>query len=57
MGIRSELHPIEKGNGRSVLPPACFTMKKKEKEIFCKHVLLDVAELDKALPSSMVDLL
>nr|XP_027063083.1 uncharacterized protein LOC113689513 [Coffea arabica] len=36
MGIRSELHPIEKGNGRSVLPPACFTMKKKEKEIFCK---------------------
>nr|XP_027108997.1 uncharacterized protein LOC113728834 [Coffea arabica] len=36
MGIRSELHPIEKGNGRSVLPPACFTMKKKEKEIFYK---------------------
>ncbi|XP_027169665.1 uncharacterized protein LOC113769413 [Coffea eugenioides] len=36
MGIRSELHPIEKGNGRSVLPPACFTMKKKENEIFCK---------------------
>ncbi|XP_071906894.1 uncharacterized protein [Coffea arabica] len=36
MGIRSELHPIEKGNGRSVLPPACFTLKKKEKEMFCK---------------------
>lgn len=36
MGIRSELHPIDKENGRIVLPPACFRTKKKEKEIFCK---------------------
>ncbi|XP_027172109.1 uncharacterized protein LOC113771742 [Coffea eugenioides] len=36
MGIRPELHPVEKENGRFYLPPACFTMDRKEKEIFCK---------------------
>ncbi|XP_042459548.1 uncharacterized protein LOC122043134 [Zingiber officinale] len=36
MGIRSSLHPIEKGSNKVYLPPASFSMGKKEKDIFCK---------------------
>ncbi|XP_042441186.1 uncharacterized protein LOC122026513 [Zingiber officinale] len=36
MGIRSSLHPIEKGQKKVYLPPASFSMGKKEKGIFCK---------------------
>ena len=36
MGIRPDLHPIGRENGKVILPPASFTMKKKEKVIFCK---------------------
>ncbi|XP_042472526.1 uncharacterized protein LOC122055220 [Zingiber officinale] len=36
IGIRSALHPIEKGSGRVYLPPACYSMGKKEKSTFCK---------------------
>ncbi|XP_071930153.1 uncharacterized protein [Coffea arabica] len=34
MGIRKALHPQSKGD-KVFLPPACFTMSKDEKEIFC----------------------
>ncbi|KAH7851731.1 hypothetical protein Vadar_015845 [Vaccinium darrowii] len=36
IGIISELHPIEDASGRIYLPAACFSMDKKEKDIFCK---------------------
>ncbi|XP_073130868.1 uncharacterized protein [Henckelia pumila] len=36
IGIRSALHPIEKGPSRVFLPPSCYSMGKKEKGIFCK---------------------
>ncbi|XP_073149750.1 uncharacterized protein [Henckelia pumila] len=36
IGIRSALHPIEKGPSRVSLPPACYSMGKKQKGIFCK---------------------
>ncbi|KAF7139861.1 hypothetical protein RHSIM_Rhsim06G0085100 [Rhododendron simsii] len=36
MGFRSELHPIEDESGRTYLPAACFSMTKKEKDIFYK---------------------
>ncbi|KAL3650075.1 hypothetical protein CASFOL_006478 [Castilleja foliolosa] len=35
MGIRNELKPEKVGN-RSYLPPACYTLSKKEKVLFCK---------------------
>nr|XP_043619752.1 uncharacterized protein LOC122591556 [Erigeron canadensis] len=38
MGIRPELHPEFHDNNKVYIPPACFSMDKKEKEIFC-HVL------------------
>ncbi|XP_077237162.1 uncharacterized protein LOC143878814 [Tasmannia lanceolata] len=41
MNIRRTLHPITKGNNKTYVPPACFTMSSKEKDIFCgalKHV-------------------
>ncbi|XP_042396490.1 uncharacterized protein LOC121986596 [Zingiber officinale] len=36
IGIRSKLHPIKKGLSRVYLPPACYSMGKKEKGTFCK---------------------
>ncbi|XP_042383728.1 uncharacterized protein LOC121975883 [Zingiber officinale] len=36
MGIRTALHPIEKGPKKIYLPPASFSMGKKEKSMFCK---------------------
>ncbi|XP_075494387.1 uncharacterized protein LOC142531977 [Primulina tabacum] len=36
IGIRSALHPIEKGPIRVYLPPACYSMGKNEKGTFCK---------------------
>lgn len=35
MGIREQLHPVARGKG-TYLPPACHTMSKKEKIIFCE---------------------
>ncbi|KAL3834256.1 hypothetical protein ACJIZ3_008992 [Penstemon smallii] len=34
MGIRQELHPVTLESGKKYLPAACFSMSKKEKEIF-----------------------
>ncbi|XP_071740608.1 uncharacterized protein [Rutidosis leptorrhynchoides] len=39
MKIRSELHPTPLPNGKVYLPPACFTMDKKEKELFCEVLM------------------
>nr|XP_027096067.1 uncharacterized protein LOC113715963 [Coffea arabica] len=36
MGIRAGLHPITDEFGRAYLPPTCFYLDKKEKELFCK---------------------
>ncbi|KAJ0569814.1 hypothetical protein HanHA300_Chr05g0170861 [Helianthus annuus] len=36
MGIRPELHPKVQNNNKVYLPPACFSMDKKEKDIFCR---------------------
>ena len=36
MGIRKPLHPQPRGSGKIYLPPACFTMSKDDKDIFCK---------------------
>ncbi|KAJ9561926.1 hypothetical protein OSB04_007086 [Centaurea solstitialis] len=36
MGIRPELHPKAQDNDKVYLPPACFSMDKNEKEIFCR---------------------
>ncbi|XP_060974580.1 uncharacterized protein LOC133039684 [Cannabis sativa] len=38
MGIRSELHPKENESKRTVIPPACFTLSKDEKFIFCQFL-------------------
>ena len=35
MGIRPELHPVQKGN-KTHLPPAIFTMNIKGKKMFCQ---------------------
>ncbi|KAK9071785.1 hypothetical protein SSX86_008214 [Deinandra increscens subsp. villosa] len=36
MGIRPELHPKVQNNNKVYLPPACFSMDKEEKDIFCR---------------------
>ncbi|KAI5653566.1 hypothetical protein M9H77_30753 [Catharanthus roseus] len=36
MGIRPDLHPVQKENGKVFTPPASFVLNKKEKTIFCK---------------------
>ncbi|XP_039115825.1 uncharacterized protein LOC120251353 [Dioscorea cayenensis subsp. rotundata] len=36
MGIRRELHPEYLTNGKTRLPPASFSMTKKEKDLFCQ---------------------
>jgi hypothetical protein len=36
MGIRPELHPVAQNNNKLHLPPACFSMDRKEKGIFCR---------------------
>ena len=36
MKIRSELHPVQKGNGRQELPTACCTLSKEEKTSLCE---------------------
>ena len=45
MGIRKPLHPQPRGSGKIYLPPACFTMSKDDKDVFCK-VLKNVKVLD-----------
>ena len=35
MGIRDQLHPIERGN-RVILPAACYSLTSNEKKEFCK---------------------
>jgi hypothetical protein len=35
-GIREELHPQERPNGKIYLPPASFTLTNKEKKVICK---------------------
>lgn len=35
MGIRPELHPKVQDRNKVYLPPACYSMDKNEKEIFC----------------------
>ena len=37
MGIRTELGPVKKGR-RTYLPPAAFTLSRKEKKILCKFL-------------------
>ena len=36
MGIRKALHPKSLSDSKVYLPPACFTMSKSDKDIFCK---------------------
>ncbi|KAL0439963.1 UNVERIFIED_CONTAM: hypothetical protein Slati_2479300 [Sesamum latifolium] len=36
MGIRSGLHPVYLDSGKIYLPAACFSMSKKEKDLFLK---------------------
>jgi hypothetical protein len=36
LGIREELHPQEKPNGKVYLPPASFTLTNEEKRAICK---------------------
>ncbi|KAM6597102.1 hypothetical protein CsatA_007626 [Cannabis sativa] len=38
MGIRFELHPKESEYKRTVIPPACFTLSKYEKIVFCQFL-------------------
>ncbi|XP_056691937.1 uncharacterized protein [Spinacia oleracea] len=35
--IRTELHPVLK-NGRTYLPPACYTLSRKEKKVLCESL-------------------
>ncbi|OMO91599.1 Transposon, En/Spm-like protein [Corchorus capsularis] len=35
MGIRHDLHPQLAPNGKTIIPPACYAMSKKEKDVFC----------------------
>ena len=35
MGIRDQLHPIQRGN-RVILPDACYSLTSNEKKEFCK---------------------
>ena len=35
MGVKKESHPIA-GEKRTYLPPACYTLTKKEKHYFCE---------------------
>ncbi|XP_071727959.1 uncharacterized protein [Rutidosis leptorrhynchoides] len=34
--IRGDLHPVPLPNGKVYLPPACFSMDKNDKELFCQ---------------------
>jgi hypothetical protein len=45
MNIRPELHPQKKTSNKFYLPPASYTMSKKEKQQLCK-VLHDIKVLD-----------
>ncbi len=35
MQIRKELHPVDEGNGKVYLPPACYTLTNEEKKAMC----------------------
>ncbi|KAL2905095.1 Protease HtpX-like protein 2 [Bienertia sinuspersici] len=37
MGIRNELHPVKK-NDKTYLPPACYTLSRREKKEFCESL-------------------
>lgn len=37
LGIREELAPVERGH-RTYLPPAAYTLSKKEKKLFCEFL-------------------
>ncbi|XP_077251807.1 uncharacterized protein LOC143891036 [Tasmannia lanceolata] len=41
MGVRRTLHPVTTIRNKTYLPPACFTMSPKEKEVLC-NILKDV---------------
>ncbi|XP_077247212.1 uncharacterized protein LOC143886926 [Tasmannia lanceolata] len=41
MGLRRTLHPVTTIRNKTYLPPACFTMSPKEKEVLC-NILKDV---------------
>lgn len=45
MGIRKEIHPINIGPNKILLPPSQFTISSKEKDIFC-GVLKEVKVLE-----------
>ena len=45
MGIRPELQPLVLPNDWKCMPPACYSMTKNEKDIFCK-VLKDIKVSD-----------
>ncbi|CAN1820113.1 hypothetical protein LINPERHAP1_LOCUS28970 [Linum perenne] len=36
MGIRDELHPQRHESGKMYVPPACFTLSAKERQLLCK---------------------
>jgi hypothetical protein len=36
LGIREELHPQERSNGKVYLPPASYTLTNEEKRAICK---------------------
>ncbi|KAL3839245.1 hypothetical protein ACJIZ3_023836 [Penstemon smallii] len=38
MGLKPELHPRQDPNNKTVLPPACFSLKKEDKTTFCKFL-------------------
>jgi hypothetical protein len=36
LGIREELHPQKRPNGKVYLPPASYTLTNEEKRVLCK---------------------
>ncbi|XP_056688671.1 uncharacterized protein [Spinacia oleracea] len=36
--IRKELHPVKKKGTRTYLPPACYTLSRKEKKVLCESL-------------------
>ncbi|XP_021846923.2 uncharacterized protein [Spinacia oleracea] len=36
--IRKELHPVKKKGSRTYLPPACYTLSRKEKKVLCESL-------------------
>lgn len=38
MGLKPDLHPREGPNNKTILPPACLSLKKEEKDTYCKFL-------------------